>query len=66
MRKPTTGNLGPRDHGPHGVTVAMKAIKRPAPEYLHRFEAVPSKRSPGAMERVGQWLPIRSTKRDAA
>lgn len=58
--KPTTGNVGPRDHGAHGTTLGMQSITRPAPEYLHTFEAVPIKVRGTIVghAKVGTWHPF--------
>lgn len=56
--KPTTGNLGPRDAGPHGITLAMLAVERPATEYVKQYETQAVKMGGVAFERrVGDWSP---------
>ena len=57
MRKPTTGQLGPREPGPHGVTLEMRKIKRPAPTHvvMHETEWVETKGGSKHLVRKGVW-----------
>lgn len=36
--KPTTGNVGPREAGPHGVTLEMREVKQSAPSWIHQHD----------------------------
>lgn len=69
--KPTTGQLPPREPGPHGITLDMLAIAGPTREYLvqHKTKEITRKRgSKGPVVQLvkdGDWVPFVNLDRDA-